>query len=232
MSTVDEQALEMMAAFFDARTDGYEDHMREALPDAAFNQFYQAVSSPIAETDDPLAILDLGCGTGLELEALFQRVPNALVTAVDVSQNMLARLRHRYAAHMSQITLVTASYLTMPFGTHAYDHAISAMSLHHLSPDTKRELYKKIHAALKPGGSYIEGDSVTLAEMESQFLAEYHEQVADVPQAQDGEYHIDVPFSIGTQKSLLREAGFKNFELIWQRDSSAVWNAAVYVVTA
>ena len=68
--------------------------------------------------------------------------------------------------------------------------------------------------------------------MESQFLAEYHEQLAGMPRAEDGHYHIDVPFSIGTQRSLLLEAGFKDFELIWQKDSTAVWNIAVYVVTA
>ena len=103
--------------------------------------------------------------------------------------------------------------------------------MHHLLPDTKRELYSKIHAALKPGGKYIEGDSVIPTEMESQFLAEYHEQVAVVPPAKDGYYHIDIPFSIDTQKSLLLEAGFKDFQLVWQRDSTMVWNTAVYVVT-
>ncbi len=55
----------------------------------------------------------------------------------------------------------------------------------------------------------IEGDSVVPAEMEGQFLAEYHEHVAGMPQAQDGHCHIDVPFSIDTQRSLLLEAGFK-----------------------
>ena len=67
--------------------------------------------------------------------------------------------------------------------------------------------------------------------MESQFLAEYHKHVAGMPQAKDGHYHIDVPFSIDTQRSLLWEAGFKNFEVVWQKDSTAVWSAAVYVVT-
>jgi len=232
MSVEDIEKPENMAAFFDARAAGYDDHMRDIFEsDTTFTQFYQGMSSPIEETDEPLNILDLGCGTGLELEALFQRVPNALITGVDVSKNMLERLRERYVAHMSQITLVVNSYLTMPFGAQAYDHIISAMANHHLLRDTKRKLYMKIHTVLKPGGKYIEGDSVVPAEMESQFLAEYHQQVAGMPQAEDGHYHIDVPFSIETQRSLLLEAGFKNFELVWQKDSTAVWNIAVYVVT-
>ena len=35
-----------------------------------------------------------------------------------------------------------------------------------------------------------------------------------------------------TQKVLLREAGFTDLQLIWQKDPSMVWNIAVYVVTA
>jgi len=233
MSVEDIEKPEDMAAFFDARAAGYDEHMRDFIfSGTTFTQFYQAVSSPIEETDEPLNILDLGCGTGLEFEALFQRVPNALITGVDLSHNMLELLRERYIAQMSQITLVADSYLTMPLGKQAYDHIISVMSMHHLLRDTKRELYMKIYTALKPGGKYIEGDSVIPVEMEGQFLAEYHEHVATVPPAKDGHYHIDVPFSIETQRSLLLEAGFGDFELVWQKDSTAVWNIAVYVVAA
>ncbi|MBN2392706.1 MAG: class I SAM-dependent methyltransferase [Anaerolineae bacterium] len=233
MSVEDEEKVEKMAAFFDARAAGYDAYMQDSIfPGAAFAQFYQAMSLPIERTDEPLNILDLGCGTGLELEALLQRVPNALITGVDLSETMLKRLREKYGAHMSQITLMADSYLTMPFGTHAYDHILSALANHHFLHDTKRELYAKIRAALRPGGKYIEGDAVIPVDTESEFLDEYYEDAATVPPATDGHYHIDIPFSIATQQSLLLEAGFKDFELIWQKDSTAVWNIAVYVVTA
>ena len=86
MSVEDMEKPENMAAFFDARAAGYDDHMRDNIfeSDTTFTQFYQALSSPIERTDEPLNILDLGCGTGLEIEALFQRVPNALITGVDL----------------------------------------------------------------------------------------------------------------------------------------------------
>ena len=232
MSPEDTGIVEEMAAFFDARAAGYDDYMRDSIfPGEVFAQFYRAISSPIEKTNRPLRILDLGCGTGLELEALFQKVPNAYVTGIDLAKNMLDLLQQRYVTHASQITLVRDSYLTMSFGQQAYDHVISALSLHHILHDTKRELYAKIRAALKPGGTYIEGDSVVPAEMESQFLDEYYEESTTVLPAPEGTYHIDIPFSIGTQRSLLREAGFKDFELVWQKDSTAVWNIAVYVVS-
>lgn len=233
VSAEDKEKVEEMAAFFDTRAAGYDGHMSGYIfSETTFPQFYQAVSSPIEKNDEPLNILDLGCGTGLEIEALLQRVPNAIVTGVDLAENMLERLRERYSTRMNQITLEADSYLSMPFGTKTYDHIISVMSIHHLLHDTKCKLYMKIHAALKPGGKYIEGDAVTLPEMENQFLVEYHAQVASVPLAQEGHYHLDVPFSMETQKSLLMEAGFKDFELVWQKDSCAVWNIAVYSVSA
>ena len=187
---------------------------------------------PSKRPTQPLRILDLGCGTGLEIEALLESAPNASITGVDLSENMLEGLRARYADHMNQITLVTDSYLTMPLGRQAYDYALSVMAAHHVLHDTKRELYKRIRAALKPGGKYIEGDSVIPTVLEPQFLAEYHEQVAGLPQAEDGQYHIDVPFSIETQRALLLEAGFQDFQVLWERDRNVVWNVAVHVATA
>ena len=233
MSAEEVENVEEMAAFFDARAAGYDDYMRDSIfPGAEFAEFYQAVTSPIGSSDKPLRILDLGCGTGLELEGLFQRVPSAQVTGIDLAEGMLQFLRQRYVAHASQITLVTDSYLTWPLGRQVYDHAISALSMHHVLRDTKRELYARIHAALKPGGKYIEGDSVIPVDAEAEFLDGYYADAATVPPAPDGHYHLDIPFSIATQRSLLLDAGFRDFQLIWQKDSAAVWNIAVYVVTA
>jgi len=233
MSVEDEERVEEMAAFFDARAAGYDAYMQDSIfPGVAFAQFYQAMSLPVERTDKSLNILDLGCGTGLEFEALLQRVPNTLITAVDVSEAMLELLHEKYSTYMSQVTLIADSYLTMPFEAQAYDYILSALANHHFLRNTKRELYAKIRAALKPGGKYIEGDAIIPVDMESQFLDEYYEESATVPLAPDGHYHIDIPFSIETQRSLLLEAGFKDFELIWQKDRTAVWNIAVYVVTA
>jgi tRNA (cmo5U34)-methyltransferase len=232
MSTEEIEPVEAMADFFDARADGYDDYKRDyEFEGATFAQFYGALSSPIPETDEPLRILDLGIGTGLELEFLFARAPKARITGVDLSTKMLELLRERYASQMAQITLVTDSYLTMPLGTEAYDYVISAMANHHVLHDTKRTLYSEIHTALKPGGKYVEGEAVVPLEMEGEFFAEYQREAATVPPADDGYYHIDIPFSLETQRSLLLEAGFREFEVVWREDRPSGWNMAVYVVT-
>jgi tRNA (cmo5U34)-methyltransferase len=233
MTTETTPAPEPMAAFFDTRAGGYDAHMQSnVFTETTFGRFYSALASQIPETNQPLQILDLGCGTGLELAFLLQRAPNARITAVDLSEQMLARLAERYRTQLQQITLVADSYLTMDLGTHRYDYVLSAMTIHHLLHGPKRQLYAKIYAALKPGGNYIEGDAVTTAAHEAAFLAEYAAAVAQIPSAEDGAYHIDVPFTIDTQRELLLSVGFQQFELLWQLDSSAEWNHAVYAVTA
>ena len=232
MTTETVPAPEPMAAFFDARAGGYNAHMRSNIfTDTTFVHFYGAIASQIPETEQPLQILDLGCGTGLEIEFLLQRSPNAQITAVDLSEGMLARLAERYHTQLQQITLVADSYLTMDLGTQRYDYILSAMTIHHLLHEPKRQLYAKIYAALKLGGKYIEGDAVTTAAYEAAFLAEYVEEVTQVPSTEDGAYHIDVPFAIDTQRDLLLSVGFQQFMLLWQLDSTAEWNHAVYVVT-
>ena len=57
--------LEKMSDFFEARLDGYDAHMLTNIESAA--EFYPLTAKqlPMAET---CHILDLGCGTGLELE--------------------------------------------------------------------------------------------------------------------------------------------------------------------
>jgi tRNA (cmo5U34)-methyltransferase len=233
MTANDREPIEEMRAFFDARSDEYDAHMLGyVFTEEEFNRFYGAVAAPISETSAPIQILDLGCGTGLELAFVFERAPNAQVTGLDLSEKMLALLRDRYSDREEQIRLAAVSFLTHPLGREKYDFIISVMSAHHLPHPEKLKLYRKIWDALKPGGRYIEGDSVTLPAMEPQFLAAYEAAIAAMPPAEAGSYHIDLPFSIETQKKLLREAGFVDFELIWQKDSAEVWNAAVYVCSA
>ncbi len=48
-------------------------------------------------------VLDLGAGTGLELIYLFKRFPNAKVTAIDITPEMLAKIKERDFAHKVNI---------------------------------------------------------------------------------------------------------------------------------
>ncbi len=61
--------FEQMAKFFDRRVETYEAHMQEIMP--TFHEFY-SVANQI-----PVHPPGLRCGTGLELDFVFQRAPGS-----------------------------------------------------------------------------------------------------------------------------------------------------------
>lgn len=209
-----------MSRFFDERASSYDDHMRQSV--ASFERFYTLVSRPIRETRDSISVLDLGCGTGLELESVFKKAPNARITGIDLSANMLSELERKYAGFKGQITLVNASYKNVAFPEGSYDYAISVMSFHHYLHVRKRRLYEKIRRSLKGGGVYIEGDYVVSPESERQHLEAYHRTIAECKAGGNALYHIDIPFSVETQTRLLSEAGFAGVEVLWHEGEAAI----------
>ncbi len=91
-------------------------------------------------------MLDLGCGTGLELEAYFALNPSAAVTGIDLSEAMLQVLKTKFPD--KDLTLIRASYFDVPFRNGLYEAAVSVESLHHFLAEMKASLYGKLHAAL------------------------------------------------------------------------------------
>lgn len=215
--------FERMADFFDARSEGYEEHMERSV--FSFDSFYASIASPVAETDEVLHILDLGCGTGLELEGILTKVPNAAITGIDVSAQMLHKLRETYADHSGQLTLIRASYLDIPLGERIYDYVVAVMTLHHLVPATKASLYQRIREALRPEGAYIEGDWVVSPREELLFRSVYEEAIGELSTSEDGSHHIDIPLSLETQRRLLIEAGFSAVDVIWRGPENGVYVA-------
>jgi len=212
---------EKMKEFFDLRADSYDDHMAEYVSN--YEGFYRAVAEPIPKTNKKIKLLNLGCGTGLELEYIFAKAPNALVTGIDLSQEMLDLLLDKYKNKAEQIEAIKGSYLDLDFKREEYDYIVSVMSLHHFLPEVKLELYNKIWAALKPGGKYIEGDYVVTEDKEAEMLADYKEQLQENKVLNEDLFHLDIPFSIETQQGLFEKVGFTDFELIFEGDEAGVY---------
>ena len=198
--------LEKMASFFENRLDGYDEHMMSNIESAAEFYPYTAQALPIAEN---IRILDLGCGTGLELEEYFVRCSSARVTGIDLSAGMLAALEKKFPDR--SISLITGSYFDVPFGVEMFDAAVSVESLHHFTKAEKLPLYRKLRQALKPGGYFILTDYFALSDAEERehrqnlLRLKKEQQIAD-----SAFYHYDTPLTVAHEKEALLEAGFSS----------------------
>ena len=216
--------IEELPGFFNSTADIW-DQKFGAEPD---DPFYQAVALQIPQTEAPIDILDLGCGTGIQLEFVFKRAPNARVTAVDRAPNMLKQLSAKFANKTEQLKLQQGSLLELTFGHHAYDYAISTLTMHHFLPKKKVAIYKEVRKALRTTGVYIEGDQTNTVKGEKSTLYWYDRWIAKLPGGDSAEWNYDITLSPETQARILREAGFSEVQLTWHHPAEGAVHVAKY----
>lgn len=195
--------LEEMTAFFTSRLDLYDEHMLREVPGCRAGYARMAALLP----EGTARLLDLGCGTGLELEPIFACFPALRVTGVDLTAAMLDRLRAKFPDR--DLTLIRGSYVGMDFGRACYDAAVSFETLHHLEPEEKGALYRRVWEALTPEGVYVECDYIAAtAEEEAALRAEHRRLRMEAGAGGVTLYHFDIPCTLEHQKALLEAAGF------------------------
>lgn len=214
--------LERMDVFFAARIDGYDEHMRRDIEGAS--AFYAYTASLLPKEADA-AVLDLGCGTGLELEEYFALNPTAQITGIDLSDVMLRELKAKFPE--KKLTLICNSYFDEPFGEACFDAAVSVESLHHFTAEKKAALYTKLYNALKKGGIFILTDYFAESEeLEKEYFRNLETLKQEQGIADDAFYHYDTPLLVEHEMELLRKAGFPEVELLQK------WGESTYTVRA
>lgn len=202
--------LEKMDAFFENRLDGYDAHMLNNIESAA--EFYPFTAQCLPGQPG-VDILDLGCGTGLELEYYLARNPKAKVTGIDLSSGMLGALRAKFPER--ELTLIHGSYFEIPFGEEVFDAAVSVESLHHFTAEEKLPLYTKLFQSLKPGGFFVLTDYFAPDEVSERL---YRQELLRLKREQgirDGAfYHYDTPLTAVHESEVLKEAGFSSVEIL------------------
>lgn len=184
-------------AFFNEKIDSYDE----------VHSSYMDTKAELANNldKDAIRILDLGAGTGLELIHLFEMFPNAEVTVIDITENMLEKLKQRdFAKHVNTIC---GDFFEVEFGKD-YDAVISTSALHHFKRDEKLRLYNKVLECLKENGQFINSDFVAESEdVEKSQLNELENEF-------DLHKHIDIPITVEHEVEILKEVGFEDIESI------------------
>ncbi len=103
------------------------------------------------------SILIVGGGTGWILEDIAKLYNSGLsITYIELSAKMLARARKRDAGENKVLFVQMPVQEFCP--THKYDVVITAFLFDNFSANSQQIAFKKLHAALKPGGVWLYTD--------------------------------------------------------------------------
>lgn len=102
---------------------------------------------PIGEGD---SVLDVGCGTGVHLEAYAQA--GARCHGVDLSAAMLEVAENRLG-DAAELTLASATHLPHPDA--AFDLVVASLFLHELDADTRRKVLDEMARVVRPDGRLL-----------------------------------------------------------------------------
>ena len=202
--------LKKMGEYFDSRIDSYEHHQLTCIDSAC--EFYTFTAKCLPHTNNA-CVLDLGCGTGLELNYYFKIVPTAKITGIDLAPGMLNVLRDKFKN--KSLKLILGSYFDIFFGENKFDAVVSVESLHHFEKEKKIPLYKKIYKALKDGGYFILTDYFALSDTAEKF---YYEEFVRLKKEQDIKsdeiYHYDIPLTVEHEIQALSSGGFSSVKIL------------------
>lgn len=199
-----------MNEFFDKRLDGYDEHMMSNIDSA--DVFYPYTADCLPKSNGA-RILDLGCGTGLELEHYFRLNPTAVITGIDLTESMLRTLKKKFPE--KDLTLICGSYFDVPFGEYIFDAAVSVESLHHFTKEEKIPLYAKLCKALKDGGYFILTDYFAQSDEDEKTFREELLHLKKEQGIDDHEfYHYDTPLTVSHETQALLAAGFSSVAVL------------------
>ena len=211
--------LEEMSSFFNSRVDMYDEHMLRDIE--GMRELYEKTAKLIPRNKD-IEILDLGCGTGLELDEIFKVNEKVKVTGIDMSEHMVEKIKEKHKDKIDQLNLVIGDYFEYHMEENKFHICVSVESLHHFTHEEKVILYRKILKSLKKDGLFIETDYLAKDEDEEDKLFKEKERIIKEQGLKEGLYHFDTPCTIENEKKLLIKAGFKSVEISFRCGNTAI----------
>jgi tRNA (cmo5U34)-methyltransferase len=168
--------------------DSYLALMHEEVPDYLRLQDETAAASGTGAR----RALELGTVTGQTARRVLASTPAAALVGLDASREMLALARTGLPADRIELRVAR---LEEPLPDGPFDLVFSALTVHHLDDAGKTELFRRVAAALSPGGRFVLGDVVV------------PEDPADVVTPIDSAY--DKPSKMADQLDWLAAAGLR-----------------------
>ena len=221
-------SIDQVKDHFEQEAAEFDEIIRKLIP--YYDRMIDALVSIIPFTKDAcFTVIDLGCGTGAVSKAIAGRFPNAVFTCVDLSNNMLQMAKAKLG---DQIDCIEADFNTFEF-PQRYDLIVSSLALHHLVTDKdKLTFYKKIRAALKPGGQFTNIDIVlgSSEALQSVYLDKWKAFMAgNISQEEIDQKWMpkyageDHPASMMTHVDMMKSCGFKDIDIVYKYFKAVVY---------
>jgi tRNA (cmo5U34)-methyltransferase len=182
--------------------ESYLDEMLAEVP--AYPEFQERTAAATAGITAS-EILELGIGTGETTKGVLQVHPDAHLTAIDSSPEMLERARENLPGADLRL-----ARLEDPLPAGPYDLVVSALAVHHLDGAGKRDLFRRVSHVLRSDGRFVLADLI-VPEREEDVLTPI-------------DWVMDLPDRLDDQLGWLREAGFEA-EPFWVHKDLAVVRA-------
>lgn len=214
-------SIERIKSHFDDEAKFYDNIIKDLIP--YYEQMIDAMVSCIPfSTNDYFSIVDLGCGTGTISKNIKDHFPNAQITCVDISQNMLDIAKNKLG---NDVSYLNANFYDFEF-PQKYDLIVSSLALHHLEDDnSKLEFYKKIYSSLEENGIFINIDVVLGSDNQIQdvYMKKWQEFMLKAVSKDEIEnkwlpnyYAEDRPVSLINHFDMLEQSGFSVFDVIYK----------------
>lgn len=123
-----------------------------------FNEFKKIIIK-LFDNKEEIKVLDIGAGNGMLTELILSCFPNAKITMLDFSSEMLESAKAIFEVNkinLENIDFCIKNFITDDFPNEKYDLIISSYALHHIRTlEELRNVYLKISKSLKDNGTFI-----------------------------------------------------------------------------
>ncbi len=204
---------------FDKAAESYDKNRTKIIP--LMEIFYNTAVELTNKFENP-RILDLGAGTGLLTQLLYEKHPESEFTLIDLSEEMLNVAKERFS-DLINFQYILGDYLATDFNG-KYDIIISSLSIHHLTSKEKQTLYKKIYEHLNPKGVFINADKVlgNTDKTEEMYISrenEFLENQDITPEERNIVYErrkLDIPSTLEDNLKWFKDIGFINCDVFFK----------------
>ena len=140
-------------------------------------------------------VVDLGGGSGILLEKVLARYPQARCVWIDFSEDFLAVAKQRLAHFDGRVAYIVspleATWESQLEGK--ADLVMSMSAIHHLTSEEKQQLYQRIFDVLKPGGWFFNIDEMKTVYHDA-YVTNMHRWVNYVEQARESVATEELPY--------------------------------------